>query len=217
MRPIDRMRERMEAEHPPYKPARERILDAVAKICSKGTWLITDSVVAECAKTNTDVVVREFGSVDRLIGTWLEGVAKQQAAERKTFTESRMNDQENLRAWLDQVVERLKNPATRRCIMSEAALQFMLFWNLRPPQIVCGIVRKAKTKEFADLTSLCRRADYDDPMGLAFKLLLLIEGARVCAVTLGESGPVNQVKDAISDILRSHPNSSDDGTSNSGN
>lgn len=192
----------MQQEAPP-KPARERILDAADSALSKGIWELSDQFIADSAQTNRDVVRREFGSVDRLIAKWLENEAEKQAARRKGFIDSRMNEQQALRAWIEEVAASLEDPRTRQCKISQAALRFR---NSGPPFLPSVVAaKKAKAKELSDLALLCRRADYNDPMDLAFKLMLVIEGARVCALMLGESGPITQVKNALSDILKSHP------------
>lgn len=208
MRAIDRYRQQIQQEAQPLKPARERILDAVDRACSKGLWEFTNEFIAEAARTSRDVVAREFGSPDRLIAKWLEGVASAQAARRKTFIESGMNEQKALRAWIDEVVATLEDPRTRGCKISQAALRFK---NVRVPFLPSDVARKAKAKELSDLVILCRRAEYKEPFELAYKLMLVIEGARVWALMLGESGPIMQAKNALTDILNSHPTCLADG------
>ena len=88
-----------------------------------------------------------------------------------------------LLAWLRHVCDFKENEAERGCGLANAAVE--LPDKDHPAR---RVIREAKSRLRERLVGLCGDARLTDPVGLADEILLLWEGARVTAQSVGSEG-----------------------------
>jgi hypothetical protein len=88
-----------------------------------------------------------------------------------------------LLAWLRHVCDFKENEAERGCSLANAAVE--LPDKDHPARLV---IREAKSRLRESLVGLCRDARLVDPEGLTDEVMLLWEGARVMAQSVGSEG-----------------------------
>jgi AcrR family transcriptional regulator len=189
---------REEARDP---PPRERIL-AVARdlFYRHGIRAIGVEAIAEAAGTNKMTLYRHFASKDELVAEYLRGLAQTVDGiwcelERKHPREPR----KQLAAWLQYVGDNITNPQSRGCALANAAVE--LPEKHHPARCV---IEKHKQGKRQQLALLCKAAGAKKPELLADELFLLIEGAWVCAQSLGAKGPAARLVRLGETIIDSH-------------
>jgi AcrR family transcriptional regulator len=184
-------------------PPRERILAAALDLFYRhGIRAVGVEAIAEAAGTNKMTLYRHFASKDELVAEYLRRLAGEMDAiwcelERKHPDDPR----QQLVAWLRFVGENIGDPKSRGCAFANAAVE--LPEKDHPARC---IIEKYKAGKRQQITRLCRKAGADKPETLADELFLLIEGALVCAQSLGANGPAPRLVRLGETIIKSHLN-----------
>jgi AcrR family transcriptional regulator len=182
-------------------PARERILDAAAALFYReGIHAVgVDAIVAESGVAKMSFY-RHFPSKDDLIRAVLE------LHDRRYWTwwDRAMalhpdDPRQQVRDLFAAVAERLHQPAYRGCAFINFTAEFA---QLGHPGY--DVVTSNKRQQRERLRALAGRLNVADPDLLADQLLFLMEGARVSALTLGETGPALQLPRAAEAVVAGH-------------
>ncbi|SRR5579885_76287 len=182
-------------------PPRERILAAASDLFYRqGIRAVGVEAIAEAAGTNKMTLYRHFESKDELIAEYLRRLA---ACSEETWDELARqypNDaRKQLVTWLKSIGEHINNPKERGCALANAAVEL-------PEKHHPGrcVIEKHKQGERDRLVKLCKQAGASKPEMLADELFLLIEGARVCAQSMGQEGPAARLGRMGEAIIASH-------------
>jgi AcrR family transcriptional regulator len=166
-------------------PPRQRILAAAGELFYRhGIRAVGVESIAEAAGTNKMTLYRHFDSKDELVAEYL----RQQAAKADTFW-SALEAQHpgeplaQVRAWLAAMAAHVVDCNARGCALANAAVE--LPEKDHPARVV---IEETKRRQRDALTRLCDRAGLTEPDMLADEFLLLIEGARVTAQSMGADG-----------------------------
>jgi AcrR family transcriptional regulator len=178
------------ADTSPALPPRERILAAARELFYRhGVRAVGVEAIAEAAGTNKMTLYRHFSSKDELVAECLRQLGVEvEAGWVELQAEHPGDPRAQLVAWLKRVADRLLDPQDRGCALINAAVE--LPEKEHPArQVVEAVKAKVRTR----ITSLCVEAGLSEPEMLADELVLLIEGARVCAQSMGPNGPCGRV------------------------
>jgi AcrR family transcriptional regulator len=182
-------------------PPRERILAAARDLFYRqGIRAVGVEAIAEAAGTNKMTLYRNFESKDELVAEYLRCLASEMDTiwcelERKYPA----NPHRQLVAWLRFVGDNIVDPKSRGCAFANAAVE--LPEKDHPARCV---IEKHKAGKRQQITQLCRKAGAAKPELLADELFLLIEGALVCAQSLGANGPAARLVRLGETIINSH-------------
>ncbi len=143
---------------------------------------------------------RHFESKDELVAEYLRGLAQMVDGiwcelERKHPGDPR----KQLIAWIGYVGDNITNPKSRGCALANAAVE--LPEKHHPARC---IIEKHKQGKRQQIVQLCKKAGAAKPDMLADELFLLIEGAWVCAQSLGANGPAARLVRLGETIINSH-------------
>jgi AcrR family transcriptional regulator len=166
-------------------PPRERILAAArALFYRRGIHVVGVDAIAEAAGTNKMTLYRHFASKDVLIAACLRELTREFDVAWEKMAAAHAGDPKGqLLAWLRHVCNFKENEAERGCALANAAVE--LPDKDHPAR---QVIRDAKSAHRERLVGLCRDAGLIDPEGLADETLLLWEGARVTAQSVGSEG-----------------------------
>jgi AcrR family transcriptional regulator len=166
-------------------PPRERILAAArALFYRRGIHVVGVDAIAEAAGTNKMTLYRHFSSKDELIAACLREQIGEFDVAWETITAAHTGDPKGqLLAWLRHVCDFKENEAERGCALANAAVE--LPDKDHPARLV---IREAKSALRERLVGLSRDAGLIDAEGLVDETLLLWEGARVTAQSVGSEG-----------------------------
>jgi AcrR family transcriptional regulator len=166
-------------------PPRERILATARELFyRRGIHVVGVDAIAEAAGTNKMTLYRHFASKDMLIAACLRELIREFDGTWETIAAAHAGDPKGqLLAWLRHVCDFKLNEAERGCGLANAAVE--LPDKDHPARLV---IRDAKTAHRQRLIGLCRDAGLIDPEGLTDEILLLWEGARVMAQSVGSEG-----------------------------
>jgi AcrR family transcriptional regulator len=184
-------------------PPRERILAAASDLFYRqGIRAVGVEAIADAAGTNKMTLYRHFTSKDELIAEYIRRLASCAEAIWSELAERHPNDaRKQLVGWLKLMGDHINNPKERGCAIANAAVE--LPEKHHPAR--CEI-EKHKQGERARLVKLCKEAGASKPDMLADELFLLIEGARVCAQSMGQQGPAARLGRMGEAIIASHMN-----------
>ena len=182
-------------------PPRERILAAASDLFYRqGIRAVGVEAIAEAAGTNKMTLYRHFDSKDELVAEYLRSLAGCAEATWSELAQQYPNDaKKQLIAWLKSIGEHINNPKERGCALANAAVE--LPEKHHPARCV---IEKHKQGERGRLVKLCKQAGASKPEMLADELFLLIEGARVCAQSMGQEGPAARLGRMGEAIIASH-------------
>jgi AcrR family transcriptional regulator len=163
---------------------RERILAAAADLFYRhGIRAVGVDAIAAAAGTNKMTLYRHFSSKDELVAEYLRRFARTANACWERYDKLHPQDAlAQLRGWLQEVAEQVECGG-RGCALANAAIE--LPEKEHPARRVIAECKLAHRDRLADL---CRAAGLTDPDMLADELLLLLEGARVTAQSIGTDG-----------------------------
>ncbi len=166
-------------------PPRARILAAAGELFYRhGVRAVGVESIAEAAGTNKMTLYRHFASKDELVAEYL----RQEAAKADRFwtalEEAHPGDPlAQIRAWLAGMAEHVADCNARGCALANAAVELP-----EKDHPARAVIEEFKRHQRAELIRLCGRAGLTEPEMLADELLLLIEGARVTAQSVGPDG-----------------------------
>jgi AcrR family transcriptional regulator len=166
-------------------PPRQRILTAARELFyRRGIHVVGVDAIAEAAGTNKMTLYRHFASKDLLIAACLRELTQEFDVAWETIAAAHAGDPRGqLLAWLRHVCDFKENEAERGCALANAAVE--LPDRDHPAR---QVIREIKSAYRERLVSLCREAGLTDPEGLVEETLLLWEGARVTAQSVGSEG-----------------------------
>ncbi|MCZ7660449.1 MAG: TetR/AcrR family transcriptional regulator [Xanthobacteraceae bacterium] len=184
----------------PRPPPRERILAAATELFYRqGIRAVGVEAIAEAAGTNKMTLYRHFASKDELVAECLRGFARHVEAAWSALAEAVPDPKARLRIWVREVSNRVTDPGDRGCALVNAAVEIP-----EKDHPARRVVEAFKSAQRDRLVGLCRQAGARDPAALADELFLLIEGARVCAQSMGPKGPCCQLVRLGETVLQSH-------------
>jgi AcrR family transcriptional regulator len=182
-------------------PPRERILAVASDLFYRqGIRAVGVDAIAEAAGTNKMTLYRHFKSKDELVAEYLRKLA--QAADGIWAELERAHPDDackQLVAWLKTLGHHINDPKERGCALANAAVE--LPEKHHPARCV---IEKHKQGQRERLVQLCKAAGAAKPDMLADELFLLIEGARVCAQSIGRDGPGTRLARMGETIIASH-------------
>lgn len=166
-------------------PPRARILAAAAELFyHHGIRAVGVEAIAEAAGTNKMTLYRHFESKDQLVAEYLrEEARKADASWRQLEADYPGDPLAQIRAWLTCMAGHVANTDERGCPLSNAAVE--LPEKGHPARTV---IEEVKAHQHGELVRLCIAAGLSKPEFLADELLLILEGARVTAQSIGATG-----------------------------
>jgi AcrR family transcriptional regulator len=182
-------------------PPRERILAAARELFyRRGIHVVGVDAIAEAAGTNKMTLYRHFASKDALIAACLGELTREFAAAWDAIAAAHAGDPKGqLMAWLRHVCDFKEHEAERGCGLANAAVE--LPDKDHPAR---RVIREAKSALRERLIGLCRDASLTDPEGLADEILLLWEGARVMAQSVGSDGLSARLSAMLEALVADH-------------
>ena len=183
------------------RPPRERILAvASALFYRRGIRAVGVEAIAEAAGTNKMTLYRHFASKDDLVAEYLRRLAGEADRFWDEIAAAHPGDpRAQLRVWLKRVGERCIDSNERGCALTNAAIE--LPDKDHPARRVIEEFKRAQRER---LVRLCWAGGLSEPELLADELFLLLEGARVCAQSLGPAGPAARLARMGEAIVSSH-------------
>ena len=166
-------------------PPRQRILAAAGELFYRhGIRAVGVESIAEAAGTNKMTLYRHFDSKDQLVAEYL----RQEAGKADAYwTElARLHPADPLaqiRAWLAGMAAHVADRNERGCALANAAVELP-----EKDHPARAVIEDCKRRQRDELVRLCGSAGLSEPEMLADELLLLIEGARVTAQSMGADG-----------------------------
>jgi AcrR family transcriptional regulator len=166
-------------------PPRARILIAAGDLFYRhGIRAVGVDAIAEAAGTNKMTLYRHFASKDDLVAEYLRQSAKGADQCWERFERAHPGDSiAQLCAWLEEMAGHLTKPGERGCALVNAAIE--LAEKDHPAR---RVIEECKQAQRTRLVGLCRGAGLIEPDALADELLILLEGVRVTAQSVGTQG-----------------------------
>lgn len=185
----------------PALPPRERILAAARELFYRhGARAVGVDAIAEAAGTNKMTLYRHFSSKDELVAECLRQLGGEVDAGWAELQAQHPGDpRAQLLSWLKRVADRLLDPQDRGCALINAAVELP-----EKDHPARQVIEAVKQRVRARVTSLCVEAGLSEPEMLADELILLIEGARVCAQSMGPNGPCGRVASMGEALIVAH-------------
>src|SRR5580704_14145925 len=166
-------------------PPRARILAAAGELFYRhGIRAVGVESIAEAAGTNKMTLYRHFPSKDELVAEYLRQEAgKADGWWTRLEAEHPGDPLAQVRAWLAGIAAHVADCNQRGCALANAAVE--LPEKGHPAR---AVIEECKRRQRGALIRLCERAGLSEPETLADEFLLLIEGARVTAQSMGADG-----------------------------
>src|SRR5882762_9182571 len=166
-------------------PPRERILEAASELFYRhGIRAVGVEAIAEAAGTNKMTLYRHFDSKDELVAEYLRCLARSGDKFWQELEVAHPGDpRAQLRGWLAAMQAHVLDADQRGCALANAAVE--LPEKEHPARCV---IEQYKRRQRGELIRLCDKAGLTEPEMLADEFLLLIEGARVTAQSMGADG-----------------------------
>jgi len=185
----------------PAMPPRERILAAASDLFYRqGIRAVGVDAIAEAAGTNKMTLYRHFESKDALVAEYLRRLAgKSEVFWAHIQREHPDSPRKQLGMWLEAAGKDANDPQGRGCALANAAVE--LAEKDHPAR---RVIEEHKRASRDRLAKLCTDAGLDQPEMLADELFLLLEGARVCAQSIGTDSPCCRFVRMGEAIIASH-------------
>ena len=182
-------------------PPRERILAAArALFYRRGIHVVGVDAIADAAGTNKMTLYRHFASKDLLIAACVTELTREFDAAWDAIAAAHAGDPKGqLLTWLRHVCDFKQSEAERGCGLANAAVE--LPDKDHPAR---RVIREYKSAHRDRLVQLCRDAMLDDPERLADEMLLLWEGARVTAQSVGSEGLSSRLVEMLEALVADH-------------
>ena len=166
-------------------PPRQRILAAAGELFyHHGIRAVGVESIAEAAGTNKMTLYRHFESKDELVAEYLrQEAAKGEASWAALEAQHPGDPLAQVRAWLAAMAAHVADCNSRGCALANAAVE--LAEKDHPAR---AVIEECKRRHRDALVGLCAKAGLTEPEMLADEFLLLIEGARVTAQSMGADG-----------------------------
>lgn len=157
------------------KPAKQRIVDASDKLYRMaGIWVGMPAIAKE-AHSNTETAIKFFGYGDELVCRFVRSLIEEcQNYWKEAETEHPHDPEAQLRFWLFYEQERMTDGMRPEVLLSRTAVE--LRWPI--DKGLLAEVAQYWQAERRRVVKLCQAAGLREPLELADKLLLLVQGAR---------------------------------------
>jgi AcrR family transcriptional regulator len=164
---------------------RERILAAAGELFYRhGIRAVGVESIAEAASTNKMTLYRHFDSKDELVAEYLRQQATKAEAWWAGLEAQHAGDPlGHIRAWLAAMAAHVADCNARGCALANAAVELP-----EKDHPARAVIEETKRRQREALIRLCDKAGLTEPEMLADEFLLLIEGARVTAQSMGADG-----------------------------
>ena len=182
-------------------PPRERILAAASELFYRqGIRAVGVEAIADAAGTNKMTLYRHFTSKDELVAEYLRCLAANAGHFWDDLAAAHPgNPRAQLAAWLKAMEAHVIDTDQRGCALVNAAIELP-----EKDHPARKVIEQHKGAQRDRLIALCAAAGADEPELLADELSLLLEGARVCALSLGPSGPASRLARLGEALIASH-------------
>src|SRR5262245_60174236 len=166
-------------------PPRQRILAAAGELFYRhGIRAVGVESIAEAAGTNKMTLYRRFESKDELVAEYLRQQATKAEAWWAGLEVQHAGDPlGHIRAWLAAMAAHVADCNSRGCALANAAVELP-----EKDHPARAVIEDCKRRQREALIRLCDKAGLAEPEMLADEFLLLIEGARVTAQSMGADG-----------------------------
>jgi len=166
-------------------PPRARILAAAGELFYRhGIRAVGVEAIAEAAGTNKMTLYRHFASKDELVAEYLRQSANKEDKCWERFERAHPGDAlAQVRAWLEEIAGHLAEPGERGCALANAAVELA-----EKDHPVRRVIEECKLAQRTRFIKLCRDAGLVEPDMLADEVLILLEGVRVTAQSVGTVG-----------------------------
>jgi AcrR family transcriptional regulator len=166
-------------------PPRARILAAAGELFYRhGIRAVGVESIAEAAGTNKMTLYRHFDSKDELVAEYLrQEAAKGEASWAALEAQHPGDPLAQIRAWLAEMAAHVVDRNARGCALANAAVELP-----EKDHPARAVIEECKRRHRDALIGLCAKAGLVEPEMLADEFLLLIEGARVTAQSMGADG-----------------------------
>jgi AcrR family transcriptional regulator len=166
-------------------PPRARILAAAGELFYRhGIRAVGVESIAEAAGTNKMTLYRHFASKDELVAEYLRQEAAKVDASWCALERQHPGDPlTQIRAWMAAMAAHAADCNERGCALANAAVE--LPEKEHPAR---AVIEEFKRRQRGELIRLCGRAGLAEPEMLADEFLLLLEGARITAQSMGADG-----------------------------
>jgi AcrR family transcriptional regulator len=185
----------------PQKPAKERIASAANRLFLQYGMNISLRQIAHFAGTQMSVVVKYYGSFERLQADFLQSLFREMDDSWREAEKGYAGDPEaQLRCWIYYVEIQCDEYSSPQWQLARAAAQ-MAYPIKQGLPLQIDHYRQAERRKIADK---CTQAKLRDPGDLADKIVLLIEGARNERGCYGFGGPLQKLGLAADDLMVAH-------------
>jgi AcrR family transcriptional regulator len=166
-------------------PPRARILAAAGELFYRhGIRAVGVDSIAEAAGTNKMTLYRHFTSKDELVAEYLRQEAGKADGWWARLEADHPGDPlAQVRGWLAGMAAHVADCNQRGCALANAAVELP-----EKDHPARAVIEECKRRQRDVLVLLCERANLTEPEMLADEFLLLIEGARVTAQSVGADG-----------------------------
>lgn len=173
----------MTTDHKTTKPPpRERILSAAEELFYReGIRAVGVEAIAERAGTTKMAIYRHFESKDALVTEWLRCVAANNEAEMERLAAQHPGDpRAQLLGWAEFIARRLAREGSRGCAFTNSAAEL-------PDKTHPGrqVIDQHKSAQVRHVAALCHQAGIPNAEQTAQELFFVLEGAQVCAQSVG--------------------------------
>jgi AcrR family transcriptional regulator len=185
----------------PHMPVKERIASAAELLFLHYGANVSLRQVAHFAGTQATVVVKYCGSLEQLLSDFVKSLCKQMDENWRERERIHPDDPEaQLRGWIWYVEIQSDDFQSPHWQLGRLAAQ--LAHPLKPALAVdIDHYRQAERRKIANK---CTQAKFRDPVDLADKIILLIEGARNERGSYGFRGPLHKLSLAADDLMVAH-------------
>ncbi|HEY8615145.1 TetR/AcrR family transcriptional regulator [Phenylobacterium sp.] len=173
---------------PAKKSARDRIFETACELFyARGIRAVGVETIASEAGATKMTLYRNFPSKDELVAECLRDQARQAWSWWDEVVGAHAGDPRRQLEALFEAFGQKTCGDTRGCALSNAAIELH-----EPDHVARAVAVEHKAETRRRLGALCKAAGARDE-ALADALFLMLEGAYVARVTLGESGPVRSL------------------------
>jgi AcrR family transcriptional regulator len=185
------------------KPAKERIVEQAGTVFVHFGVNASTLTIAHFAHTNVATIIKHFGTRERLVFDFLNSLMKQAEQSWKHIEQEHPNDPEaQLRRWVLHAEFAADLPdQEEHAQLSRAAVDLI---GIEAKNPLLTEIEKFWQAERRKIVKLCEQAKFRDPLGLADKLLLLVQGTRNERNCYGFAGPSRKVAEAGDDVMVAH-------------
>ncbi|WNG29285.1 helix-turn-helix transcriptional regulator [Cystobacter fuscus] len=183
-------------------PPRERILAAAEELFYReGIRGVGVEAIAARAETTKMALYRHFESKDALVTEWLRlEAAREEAVLERLATEHPGDPRAQLLGWAKYIAERLSGKSDRGCPFLNSVAE--LPDRNHPGRQVIEAHKSAYTRRVG---ALCAQAGIPEPEAAASEFIFVIDGAQMCAQSMGKENAGERLLCIVRRLLEEAP------------